>query len=254
MAARSGPLVVLLSAPGTLEGIDPLLRASGFHLVRLTSVQPRALPSASWLARMGETPPPDTLVVTSRTAVALGVGRWRRSNPELPASLEVWAAGPGTAQALHTAGFRRVRRPKILGAAGLARSLSRRTPRTIAYLRSDLAGPGLARTLRGQGHRVLELVVYRLQTPPRFGLRAKRALFRADLLVLTSPSGVSGLRERLDPPSFERLCRTAHVVVLGKRSLREAHRQGFRNLSVAPSLTAQRFTQYVLRELRHARA
>jgi uroporphyrinogen-III synthase len=253
MTSRSPPTVVLLSAPGTLEGIDPLLHRAGARLVRLASLEPRPVDPTRWLERLARAPRPDTVVVTSRTAVGAGVRPWRRASGPFPASLEFWAVGPGTAQALRRAGVRRVHRPRTVGAMAVAKSLGRRLPRRVVYFRSDLAGPRLARTLRGQGHRVVDLVVYRLEAPPPLTARARRELSRADLLVATSPSGLSNLRRRLDRPTFSRLSRTTRLVVLGERSRRAAHGHGFRHTSVAPSTTAQRFTRHLLRELRNAR-
>jgi uroporphyrinogen-III synthase len=253
MLARSPPTVVVVSAPGTLEGIDPLLRRAGARVVRLASLEPRPLDPRVWLTRLDRAPKPDTAVVTSRTAVGAGVRTWRRARGPLPASLEFWAVGPGTAEALRRAGIRRVHRPRTVGASAVASSLRRRPPRRVVYFRSDVAGTRLARALRGQGHRVVDLVVYRLGSPRRFTVRARRELSNADLLVVTSPSGLSGLRRRLDRATFSRLSRTARLVVLGERSRKAAHRHGFRHTSVAPTTTAQRFTRHLLRELRHAR-
>jgi uroporphyrinogen-III synthase len=253
MTSRSPPTVVVLSAPGALEGIDPLLRRAGARLVRFTSLEPRPVDPAVWLERLRRLPKPDTVVVTSRTAVGAGVRPWRRASGPFPASLEFWAVGPGTAQALRQTGIRRVHRPLTVGAMAVAKAFGRRPPRRVVYLRSDLAGPRLARALRGQGHRVVDLVVYRLEAPPPLTARARHQLFMADLLVATSPSGLSYLRRRLDRVAFSRLARTTPLVVLGERSRRAARGHGFRRTSVAPSTTAQRFTLHLLRELRNAR-
>jgi uroporphyrinogen-III synthase len=253
MVSRSSPTVVVVSGPGSLEGIDPLLRRAGARLVRLASSKPRPVPPTDWLRRLARAPTPDTAVVTSRAAVGAAVRAWRRASGPFPASLEFWAVGPGTAQALRQAGIRRVRRPRSVGATGVASSLRRKPPRRVVYFRSDVAGPRLARALRRQGHRVVDLVVYRLESPPRLTARARRELSNADLLVVTSPSGLTDLRHRLGRTTFGRLTRTARLVVLGERSRRAAHGHGFQHTSVAPSTTAQRFTRHLLRELRNAR-
>jgi len=253
MTSHARPTVVLLSAPGTLEGIDLGLRRANVRLVRLASVEPRPVDPTVWLRRLTRAPKPDTVVVTSRAAVGAGVRPWRRASGPFPLSLEFWAVGPGTAEALRRAGIRPVHRPRTVGAMAVSKALGRRPARRVVYFRSDFAGPRLARALRGQGHRVVDLVVYRLETPPPLTARTRRELSTAGLLVATSPSGLSGLRRRLDRATFSRLTRTVHLVVLGERSRRAARGHGFRDISVVPSTTAQRFTHHLLRELRNAR-
>lgn len=254
MTSHRSPTVVLVSVPGTLRGVDPLLRVAGVRPVRIVASEPRPVRPAVWLARISRAPAPDTIVVTSREAVNAGVRPWRRARGRLPSPLEVWAVGPETAKALRHSGVLRVYRPPTVGASALPSSLSREPPRTIVYLRSDVAGPGLARALRSQGHHVVDLVVYRLSSPPPLTPRARADLLRADLLVVTSPSGLSNLRGRLGAAAFARLARSVPLVVLGERSRRAARGQGFRRTSVAPAPTAQRFTRHLLRELRHARS
>jgi uroporphyrinogen-III synthase len=245
--------VVVVSGPGTLTGIDRLLRRSGIRVIRIVSSIPRPIPSSAWIQRLDRASRPDTAVVTSRAAVEDGVRVWGRARGPFPPSLQFWAVGPGTAEALRRAGIRRVYRPPTVGGSAVVASLRRTPSRRVVYFRSDVAGPGLARALRRQGHRVVDLVVYRLESPPRLSTRARRGLFRADLLVVTSPSGLMGLQSRLGRGALSRLARSAHLVVLGARSRKAALDLGFRNTSVAPSVTAQRFTHYLLGVLHHAR-
>ncbi len=252
MRRRSRPLVALVSAPGTLAGIDPLLRSAGVRLVRIASLRSRPVGAGRWVERLAGTPPPDTVIVTSRAAVTDGIEPWRRIRREAPATIEYWAAGPGTTKALRASGVRRVRQPRILGARGILRGLQGGSRRNIVYFRSEEAGPLLARQLREQGHRVVDVVVYRLLPARRLGERARRDLARADLVVVTSPSALSGVRRGLDRRSFLRLRHSARLIVLGERSRRAAQGHGFRQVSVAPSTNAQRFTRHLLRELRDA--
>lgn len=254
MPPRPRPTVVLLSAPGTLEGVDPLLRRAGVRAVRLASQEARAVDRSHWLERLARAPKPDTVVVTSRTGVEFGVRPWRNVSRRIIPVPEFWAVGPGTAQALRRAGLRRVHRPSTVGASAVAAALDRRRPRMVVYFRSDRAGPGLARALRDRGHSVVDLVVYRLEAPAPLSARDRRELARAKLLVVTSPSGLSELRRRLEGRAFLRMRETTRLVLLGERSRRAARAHGFRSLSVAPSTTAQRFTQHLLRELRDARS
>lgn len=247
------PTVVLWSAPGTLGGIDRWLERDGVRLVRLSSVAPRPVNPRPWLARIARAPPPDTVVVTSRAAVEAGIRRWRHAAGRLPPGLEFWAVGPGTAAAVRAAGIRRVRRPWTLGSDAIGRALARETPRRIVYFRSDRAGPTLARSLRQAGHAVLDLTVYRLGPSRRLTARARRDLREAQVLVVTSPSGLRELRRRLGRLAFSRVSRSATLVVLGERSRRSARRFGFRRTSVAPATAPYRFSRHLLRELDDAR-
>jgi uroporphyrinogen-III synthase len=254
MPTSNRPTVVLLSAHGTLDRIDPLLQRRGVRLVRITSIEPRPVDPRRWLPRARRRPSPDTVVVTSRAAVATGVRPWRERDGPPSASVEFWAVGPGTATALRRAGVRGVHRPGTAEAIAIARALGRTPRRKILYFRSDLAGPRLARALRRRGHRVVDLVVYRLRTRSRISARSRRDLTRAHLIVATSPSGLGSLRRSVGAPTFARLARNSRLVVLGPRSARAARRLGFQHTSVAPSTTAQRLTRHLLRELRDAGA
>jgi uroporphyrinogen-III synthase len=254
MARHAPPRVVLLSALGTLGGIDDRLGRAGVRLTRIFSVAFHPVDPKLWSTRLESSFAPDTVIVTSRTAVQTGVIPWLEGKTARTGPLLYWAAGPGTAAALRAIGIRTPRRPRTAGAAGILRALHRGAPRRVLYFRSDRAGPGLARRLRQQGHAVTDLVVYRLDDPPALPTEARRALRGADLLVAASPSSLSGLRRQLDRRTFLRLRRTARLVVLGERSKRAAQGHGFRRVSVAPSTTAQGFTRYLLRELRDAAA
>ncbi len=245
-------MIALVSARGTLTGIDARLRRAGVNVVRLRSVEAQPVSPRVWLGPSLRRAPPDTVVVTSRAGVTAGVVPWSRAIPSSLVDTEFWAAGPGTVDALRTAGVRRVRRPAGLGSVAVVSALGARSRRRILYLRSDRAGVELARKLRRRGHRVTERVVYRLRAGRSWTAREKERLARADLLVITSPSGLVQARRQLGRAAFRRLARTARLVVLGSRSRRAAADLGFRRTSVAAPTTAQRFTQRLLQELRHA--
>jgi uroporphyrinogen-III synthase len=250
MARRIRPIIVLVSAPGTLGPIDPLLRRAGIRLVRYASLRPRPIAGQPWLERLRNISNLDTVVVTSRAAVRFGVIPWRRAIGAFPGSLEFWAVGPETSAALRKAGVARIRRPRTPAAAAIAPALGRSAPRKVAYFRSNLAGTDLARALRSDGHRVVDLIVYRVDVPGRVTDRVRKALASAHLLVATSPSALSSLRRGLGARAFERLAQRLSLVVLGERSHRAAVEHGFRHIAVAPTATAQRFTRFLLQELR----
>jgi uroporphyrinogen-III synthase len=245
--------VVLLASRGAFQGLETALGRSGLGLVRITSAEPRPIEPERWLPRLTAGPDPDTVVVTSRAAVLAGVRPWQRSAAGPGRRrVEYWAAGPTTARALRAQGVRRVRRAGPLGSAGIARSIAESPPRSIVYFRSDRAGPALARTLRRRGHRVIDLAVYRTAPARPATDRERRAILAADLLVVTSPSGLEWLMGSLDRSSRDRLRRGARLVVLGPKSHRAARKLGFRGVSVAPSPSPERFTRHLLRGLRDA--
>jgi len=253
MTAGPRPIVVIVSAPGTLDGVDALLRRRGAAVVRLVALVPRPIAPSRWLPRLRRFAAPDTVVVTSRFAVEAAIRPWRRAAGDAFPTVEFWAVGPGTGAALRRAGVRRVRRPASVGASAVARALRRRRPRRVVYLRSERAGPDLARALRAQGHRVADVVAYRLADPPPWSPRDVRRVGSASLVVVTSPSALELLDRRLGRrrrPSFRA---EGRLVTLGDRSRRAARKLGFRRISVAPTTTAHRFTRYVLRELEDAR-
>ncbi len=244
--------IALLATPGALAGIDARLARARIRLVRIPSAEPRPVPPSRWLGRLLRAAAPDTIVVTSRNAVPAGVAPWLRSAAPRATRLEYWAAGPATARALKSLGIRRVRTARALGGAPLGRAIAPGPRRTVLYLRSDRAGPDLARRLRRRGHRVLEVVVYRTARAPPLSARARREIFSAGLLVVTSPSGLDGLVRRLAARDRVRLRRSARLVVLGARSRSAARSHRFLSVSVAPSADPVRFTRYLLGRVPHA--
>jgi len=206
-----------------------------------------------WIGKVSRRPGPDTVIVTSRAAVRAGVIPWLRATGPLPKSTEFWAVGPESKRALGAAGVRDVRTPVRVGSAGIAAALATGRKRRIAYLRSNRAGSSLVRALRASGHRVTDVVVYEVAMPPPLLDRDRRAIEAADLLVVTSPSGLADLGYRVGRTAFARLAKNAHLVVLGERSRAAAVHRKFRHVVRVPPTGAQPFTRRLLRELRHAR-
>jgi uroporphyrinogen-III synthase len=252
MPPPRAPRVVLLSAPGTLGGIDPLLRKLRIRLIRIDTVVQRPVPVESWWKRLGARAGRDGVIVTSRAGVVAGVRPWVRRTRTATGGIRFWAAGPGTASALRALGARHVSKPPTAGADGIVRALRQSPARNLLYFRSDRAGPSLANELRRGGHRVTEIVAYRVRPVAALTPTQRREIREADVLVATSPSSLSSVRRGLDRRTFDRVRSTARLVVLGERSLRAARGHGFRAVRVAPSTAAQGFTRYLLRELRHA--
>jgi uroporphyrinogen-III synthase len=251
MTRPTSSLIVLVSAPGTLPGIDSFLERAGFRFGRVSVLESHPLPPGRWLKELGRGPRIDTILVTSRIAVGAGVVPWRATKVGGADAVEFWAVGPATAEALGRLGVRRVRQARTPGGAALVAALDRPRPRSILYLRSNRAGPDLARHLRARGHAVIDRIVYRVEGRPRLNQADSELAASAELLVVTSPSGLSALRRGLGQRAFDRLRRTTRLVVLGPRSRHAARGHGFRHVSVVPPTTAQRFTHRLLRELRN---
>lgn len=223
------------------------------RVVRVRSVEPRPVAWTRWRDRVEGIRLVDDVLVTSRSGVAAGVVPWRRHAPTAARSAQYWAVGTTTARALRAAGVRRVRRAATVGASALARAFARQPPRTVLYFRSDRAGPGLARSLRRNGHQVVDLVVYRLETMERLTIRTRRRLAAADLWVATSPSALAAVRSAGGARWFRARLPRTRLVVLGARTRRAAAAFGFERVSVVPTTTTQRFTRHLLNELGDAR-
>ena len=249
---RARRTIAVLSSAGTLAGVDPILARAGVRVLRVPAVASTPVPWQRWRARLDRSPSVDVVLVTSRRGVADGVVPWLQHTPAATRAVQFWAGGPATARALRAAGVRRVRRPSSVGSASLGQSFATTPARTILYFRSDRAGPALARSLRQNGHRVLDLVVYRLRPPPGLAARACAALAAAPLWVATSPSSLKALRGALGSRRFADLARRTSLVVLGERTREAARRHGFGRVSVVPPTTAQRFARRLLSELRDA--
>lgn len=251
MAEHPPPDVLLLSSRATLPGLGSRLARRGIRLRRVEAVVPSATPRAPVARRLERFGPYDTVVLTSKAAVAPFVLPFVKRGAGLGASIEFWAAGSETARALRRAGVRHVRLARGEGAGPLRRALRGRR-RRIVLPRSDRAGPALARALAASGHVVLELVVYRVLSGANVGAQARRSMGRAKVVVATSPSALSHFRRMIDPPTFRLLARSARWVVLGPRTAAAARGHGLRSVRVAPSASVQRFTPYLLGVLAHA--
>ncbi len=233
--------VVLLTGPNALEPIVEALRVGGATVTRLVVVEPEPLPPLAWRPPLSSIGPVDDVVVTSRSGVTAGVVPWREAGRRAR-RVRYWSSGPATAAALRSAGVTNVREPPGLGGAAVVRGIGPGR-RRILRLRSDRAGPSLARALRARGHTVTDVVVYRTRLRTRFERSERTRLAHADLILATSPSAIRALVAAFDPPELARLARRVPLVVIGPRSARAARAAGFVRISVTPSLTAQRFTR-----------
>ena len=230
---------------GTAEGVEhlaPRLDGSGWAVARVSTVRAVAIRPALWRIppeRIGEV---SDVVVTSPHGVSSGVRVWQRATHP-SGSVRYWAVGPSTQAALRGAGVPRARRARVEGASALARAMGRGRG-SVLRLRSDRAGPALARRLREQGHRVTDLVTYRTLARSRMTVAERRAVEEADLLFAASPSAVLALGPLLGRGAFLRI-RQKPVATLGERSARAIRRAGFSRVRVVGP-TTQRFTRRLL--------
>ncbi len=243
--------IVLVGAAATFPRLPARLGRAGVRLDRIVVLQPRAVPAGAPMSRWRRFGACDTLVVTSRAAVDAFLRR-----PSVLARLraegrpEVLAIGPGTREALRGVGLPPTWTASTGGSAAIGRHLAHRPARRILYPRSARAGSALPRALRRAGHRVLDLVVYDLAPPRPLGPRALGQLRGADRIVLTSPSALDYLVASVPAPAIALLGPGRRVVAIGPRTARAARARGLRDVRCAPSVAEQRFSRYLLREVR----
>ncbi len=249
MTARTR--LALATSPGALtEAVTPLRRA-GVIVRRWNVVGIEKVPPARWLPPLLRTSRAfDALIVTSGNAVSAGVEPLLHALAPDRIPRELWAVGPSTARVLARVAHRRVRRPANAASATLAAAIGRDRSRALLYLRSDRAGPGLARLLRRAGHRVREVTVYRLSRRPALSPRDQAWLRNAHAVLASSPSALEGLRKAAGLATWSHLRRSVPLVVLGGRSRRAARAAGFQDVRLVEPAGPQRFTLRLLGELR----
>jgi uroporphyrinogen-III synthase len=251
MVASPRATLVLVSAPDALPGLDEGFRAIGVRIVRIPVLDFLPRPVSLLRGALTEFGTFDTLVVTSSEVVTAFVRPLSRLIHAQGPSLEIWAAGPTTARALRDRGFLRVHQAAGLGALPIVEALRRSRPRSVVYPRSDRAGPGVARTLRRRGDRVLDLVSYSVRSRTRLTPREVRALADSDAWIMTSPSAISALRSALGNVGLRSMSRAAQVWVLGERTRRAARGHGIHGARSIGGVTTQEITYYVSRWCEH---
>lgn len=242
---RSVRQLWVISSEGTLADLPGSLREGRWRVHRLTMLRFEDRPRVRLRARMARWGHVDTLVITSPRAIESFVRPVLRGGDR---TLEVWAAGEQTARELRELGYRNLRRAADAGAEGIANRLGRGRRRSIVYPRSDVAGTALPRRLRRHGHRVLDLVTYRTVPAPRPSAATVRALATADLVLVTSPSAVAALQQRLRKSEWSRLKGHARVVAFGPRTQRSARRRGLRGVGCLSAPSVEGLTAYLARE------
>ena len=248
MTARSRPelRVVIASSPGTFQRVGARLRRHGWLVYRaevIERVPVRLGPPPGWLTRR---PPPDVWVVTSR-----GIARefwssnpaWRPALRRIPTVL---AVGPATAAALRRVGLKpRVERTGR-GSDAMIRAAQWMRNLRVVYLRSDRAGPRLARHLRRLGARVRERVVYRVRDR---GSALSEPLEGARAWLVGSPSALEAIRRGLGARRFRQAAGRLDVFVLGERTARAARRLGVPSPRIPRASSEELFGRRVVEAL-----
>ncbi len=246
---RRAGWVTVLSAAGTMAGLDRALRRRGYRVHRIPGIAVRQRPIGPLRARVRAFGPVDTVLLTARPAAAvlrrlLGPGAGGGGRRAAP--LELVPAGPETARVARALRLGRVRRPRGDGAAAILAALAGAPPRSILYARSDRAGPGLARRLARDGHRVLDLVAYRVVPGPPLGRPARERLLRSGVVIALSPSSVAGVRRRLDRASFAALAGGRRWIAPGERTLRAIRGHGIRGARRARAASVEALCEAVV--------
>lgn len=246
---RRLPTVALLASAGSMAGLDRALAQRGLTLLRISTVGVRPVPVEPLRARLRAFGRFDTVLLTGPPAA-----RALRAvlPPGLPRArpVEILPAGPATARSARVLGFGRVRRTRGEGAAAIAEALAEGRPRSILYPRSNRAGPGLARRLTAGGHRVLDLIVYRIAPGAPLGGRARADLLRSAAVVALSPSSVAHLRRMVDPATFSALRRGPRWIALGERTLRSVRGHGIRGARRAHAASVEALSAAIVGGLR----
>lgn len=252
MTAPPGPRVLVLCRAGSLLSLPRTLSRAGRTVERIETIRTESVRMRGTPAWLRDEPPADLWIVTSR-AIA---DTFLRPRPEWRARLrripEVVAVGSDTRRALASSGFRHVRSAPDGGNPALLRVLGRRLDRRVLYLRSDRAGPGLARELRRRGARVRERVVYRVRTGRPVRAAERRRLGAAVTWAVSSPSALDGFRTMLGAATFDRRIARVDCVALGPRTARALRAAGARRVAVARPSTQEGLTKLLAKELRDA--
>ncbi len=235
--------LLVASASGTLLRLSRELTDRGWTVRRLETVRTTPVRFARlprWLVRG---PRPDVWVVTSRAVVetfARGHEGRLRALRRIPC---VVAIGPGTASALRSVGLRPRSGAPAGGTAALLSALGAVDGLRVLYLRSDRAGPVLARRLRRRGATVIERVVYRTRPASRLSRTTRERLAGVRVWAVSSPSAVAGLRRALGEPLFRRERERVRAVAIGPRTGRALRAAGVREVHVSAESSEEGLTK-----------
>jgi uroporphyrinogen III methyltransferase / synthase len=220
--ALAGRRIVVTRPRAQADGLAALLEAQGAEVRVLSTI--RLQPPDDWgpldaaIARLGTF---GWVVFTSANGVAAFRDRLSRVglDPEGLAGARLAAVGPGTAEALRTAGLRADVVPAEFRAEGLVEALSQEVGPGVEVLvvRAAEARDVLPRELEARGARVTVAPAYRT-VPATEGAGALDGWLRArqiDAVTFTSSSTVRGFVNLLAPGEVRQLLAGVALAAIG---------------------------------------
>ena len=241
--------VALVGARGSLVDLGRRLARRGWQPVRVAAVRTEPVRVRFRPRWLGRQPPADLWIVTSRAVVTTFLrhhATWVRRLRRVP---WVAAVGPETALALRRTGIRNVGLVARGGSDDLLARLGPIAGVRVLYLRSDRAGPALARRLRAGGARVVDRVVYRTRPGPRLARGRRERIGSIPVWVVTSPSALAGLRYMLGRPTFDRYRGEVRAFAFGERTARSLRTSGVRQVRTPNESTEEGFTRLLEKAL-----
>lgn len=241
--------IALIAAAGSLVTLERRLAGRGWRPVRLEAIRTEPVRIRSVPTWLGRRPPADLWIVTSRAVITTFLashGHWRERLRTVP---KVVAVGPGTALALRRIGVRNLARVTRRGARALLAGLGPVDGVRILYLRSDRAGPDLARRLRARGARVMDRIVYRTRSGKRLPRRRRDRVGSIPTWVISSPSALAGFQGMVGRAVFRRYCGTAQGFGMGARTAAAMRRSGIRRVVAPKESSEEGFTKVLEKAL-----
>lgn len=242
--------LAVICQTGSLENLSWRLKRRGWEVIRVEAIRTEPVPyprRPPWLDR---NPPADLWVVTSRAVVDTFLSAYPEWIPRLREIPDVAAVGNDTRRSLETCGFRRIRTARRGGSRDLLRSVVPVRGRRVLYLRSDRAGPLLARELRERGGRVIDRVVYRVRERHALRPAVRRRLRSVSAWAVSSPSSLEAFRRLLGPELFDARIRDIRAFALGLRTAQALRKAGARHVSVPKVSTEEGFTKLLEKALK----
>lgn len=180
----------------------------------------------------------DWLVVTSPSAVRCLLGALRDGRTDIRTLPRVLACGPGTLRELRSVGIESHAVPDSgFGADGLRAVAARciQAGDRVLRVRSDVAGPDLAESLRARGAIVDDICIYRNEP-----IHCER-LPRFDIALFASSSAVSAFVVAWGSDALA----DRTVLAIGKPTANALHEVGVRDVHVSPEATVEAAIAYI---------